>query len=230
MNPHRVRTLVDHGADWVTNGKLIKLAFAVWALFVGGVILLAYRYYFPPDFQQGFLANRQQYFYGLYALGFYAHILTAPAVLVIGLLQTSRTLRRRYLRVHERLGQAYCVMILWAMAPGGLIIAFHAHSGLPAVLAFVLLSCLTWWFTYRGWICLRNWNTVEHGRWMQRSFILVCSAVLLRAFMAEARSWQLDSDISYAVIAWACWLPTWLTYELVVLWTSRRLVSGEVHR
>ncbi len=137
----------------------------------------------------------------MYALAFYAHITTAPLVLVIGILQSSRTLRRRYTRLHERLGTAYCLMILWAMTPGGLIMAFRAYSGWTATTAFVLLSGLTWWFTYRGWMEYCKWDVRAHGRWMQRSFILVCSAILLRAMSAEASHWQLDPDTSYAAIA-----------------------------
>ena len=157
--------------NWIVSGTLIKAAIAVWMLFICGIILLAYHAYLPPDFSRGFLVGREQYFYGLYAVGFYAHIATAPPVLVIGMLQSSRTLRKRYVRLHQRLGQAYCLMILWAMAPGGLIMAFRAYSGWPATTAFVLLSMLTWWFTYRGWVSIGRWDVKEHGRWMQRSFI-----------------------------------------------------------
>ncbi len=95
--------------------------------------------------------------------------------------------------------------------------AFHAYSGWPAVIAFVVLSILTWWFTYRGWVCMREWNVTQHGQWMRRSFILVCSAVVLRAMVAQARQWDLHSDTAYALISWLCWLPTWLAYEVALL-------------
>ncbi len=107
-------------------------------------------------------------------------------------------------------------MILWAMAPGGLIMAFRAYGGWPATTAFILLSLLTWWFTYRGWVSIGTWDTLAHGRWMQRSFILVCSAVVLRALSAEASNWRFDPETAYAAIAWLCWVPTWLAYELVL--------------
>ena len=208
--------MVEKITNWIVRGTLIKAAIAIWMLFICGIILLAYHAYFPADFTRGFLVGREQYFYGLYAVGFYAHIVTAPAVLVIGILQSSRTLRQRYVQLHQRLGQAYCLMILWAMAPGGLIMAFRAYSGWTATTAFVFLSVLTWWFTYRGWVSIGRWDVKEHGRWMQRSFILVCSAVLLRAMSAEANHWQLDPETSYAAIAWLCWLPGWLIYEAIV--------------
>ncbi len=214
--------MVDKIAQWIVDGTLLKAVGAAWLLFIGGTIVVAYHAYLPPDFTVGFLAGRQGYFYGLYALGFYAHIATAPPVLVIGILQSSRTLRRRATRWHERCGQAYCLMILWAMAPGGLIMAFWAYSGWPATAAFVTLSLLTWWFTYRGWKSIGQWDVAAHGRWMQRSFILVCSAIFLRVLSAEAGSWGWDRDTAYAAISWLCWLPPWLLYEAILLLARRR--------
>ncbi len=208
-------------AQWLIRGTLIKAVLAVWMLFVCGLILLPYRAYLPPRFDMGFLEGKEAYFYGVYAVGFYAHIATAPLVLVIGILQSSRTFRTRYIRWHERLGKAYCLMILWAMAPGGLIMAFRAYGGWPAATAFVLLSLLTWWFTYRGWVSIGRWEVSAHGRWMQRSFILVCSAVILRALSAEAGQWNVDPDVAYATIAWLCWLPGWLIYEVITLTRAR---------
>lgn len=212
---------------WIERGTLLKVAVSIWLLFVGGIVLLAYRAYFPPNFERSFLTRHREYFYGVYAVAFYAHIITAPLVLVIGILQCSRTLRRRYVVMHERLGQAYCLMVLWAMAPGGLIMAFRSYSGWPAVAAFVLLSVLTWWFTYRGWVAIGSWDVPAHGRWMQRSFILVCSAILLRAMSAEASNLHFDPETAYAAIAWLCWLPSWLAYELFLLWQRRKVNHGE---
>ncbi len=110
-------SMLERLVGWVIDGKFIKLVLAIWMIFICGIILLAYPYYFPPDFSRGFLADRRESFRGLYPLGFYAHVLTAPPVLIIGIVQMSRSFRRRFTRIHERLGQAYCLMILWAMAP-----------------------------------------------------------------------------------------------------------------
>ncbi len=84
---------------------------------VGVRILVPYVNYFPPNFRSGFLAGRADYFWGLYSIGFYAHITSAPPVLLSGLFQHNRFVLRRWPKAHRLAGKVYAISILVLMAP-----------------------------------------------------------------------------------------------------------------
>ena len=77
---------------------LMVTAWATFALSgkILASILTEYVNYFPPDFNAEFLLGRGSYFFGSYALAFYAHIIISPVALILGcLLYTSPSPRDR---------------------------------------------------------------------------------------------------------------------------------------
>ena len=201
---------------------------------VGALIVAGYGNYLPPRFDAGFLADKRDAFFRTgYFIGFYAHIAAAPVALVCGLIQSSTWLRRRRPNVHRRIGRVYVHAVLWAMAPGGLVMSLHAYGGVSSIACFATLSMLTWGFTLAGWRSARRRRWREHGRWMIRSYVLVGSAILLRMIHFAIRSWSTEiawvdglpihwsHENIYRVSAWLSWLPAWLITEL---WLGRHPV------
>jgi len=197
------------------------------ALF-GGLIVLTSFAYFPPQFDFGFLIGRQSYFYSWYAVAFYAHVISSPIVLFLGLAQSIAWLRNRSRRVHRMIGYGYTVAVLLFAVPSGLAMSVKANGGVSAATAFALLAIWTSVATWQGFRWARRGDFVKHQQWMTRSYLLICSAVLLRLFAAVAARFELDF-VTYSAMAWLSWLPSLLIYEAILRWKrlfNQSLPSG----
>jgi uncharacterized membrane protein len=195
-----------------TVTKVCILTFVLW---VGALIVASSSYYFPPQFEFGFLVGREPYFYSWYAVAFYSHVISAPFALLAGLAQSSDTLRRRFPTLHRGVGKFYVLVVLVFVAPSGLAMSTKALGGTSSMLGFASLSVATAASTWMGFTAARQGEFSRHQRWMTRSFILLCSAVLLRFLAAVANRFELDF-LTYGAMAWLCWLPSLAVYEIAV--------------
>lgn len=61
-------------------------------------------------------------------------------------------------------------------------------------------------------------NKAEHGRWMARNYALTCAAITLRLYTTLAAGiWKItDTNESFFVIAWICWVPNLLFIEMLM--------------
>jgi uncharacterized membrane protein len=209
---------IAHAAAFVTPTRVIKFTIGATVVWIGVLILSPYPHYLPPDFGHGFLRNKESNFYGSgYFLGFYAHIATAPLALLAGTLQMSGSLRRRLPRLHRSLGTAYVVLVLGFVAPGGAIMSTRAYGGLPSTFCFALISTAAWWFTWRAWRAARAGRFPEHGRWMCRSYLMICSAIMLRLIHFAMQPLGLEAMLTYRLAAWLSWLPALAILEFILL-------------
>lgn len=211
MNPKPRTTPVFNtilGMIWRVS--LATLAIQFWLL-----ALFPFPLYFPPTFSIGFLSGRQSYFFGFYAAYFYTHIISAPICFLLGLIQLSNFLQTAYPVVHRLLGRVYVFAILFAVVPSGLGMAFYAKQGPVAVAGFATLSLLTGYFTIQGWLAILRRNLAGHTLWMWRSYLMICSAPMLR-FMAMVQFYaSVPPSIGYPFSAWASWIIPWMVFEAV---------------
>ena len=198
--------------------RVAKTCGLVFVLAVGTLIVWSSIKYYPAQFEHGFLIGRESYFYSWYAVAFYAHIVSSPAALALGVLQSIAWLRRSRPQWHRWLGKCYVWLVLWIAAPSGLAMALKAGEGL-AVAAFLTLAVATWATTWVGFRAASAGRMRQHGEWMTRSFLLMCSAVMLRLLAAIVNASEVSS-ISYGVLAWLSWLPMLVGYELL-RWRGR---------
>ncbi len=182
---------------------------------VGGLIVLTSTAYFPPQFEFGFLIGRQSYFYSWYAVVFYTHVISSPIALFLGLVQSIDWMRNRSRRVHRIFGYGYTIAVLLFAAPSGFAMSVKANGGVSAATAFALLAIWTSVATWRGFRWARRGDFVKHRQWMTRSYLLICSAVLLRFIAAVAAQFELDF-LTYGEMAWLSWLPSLLIYEVIL--------------
>ncbi len=181
---------------------------------VGTLIVLTSIAYFPPNFQFGFLQGRESYFYSWYSAAFYTHVIASPLALFVGGVQSVNWLRIRYQRLHQRLGYVYVVTVLGFTAPSGLAMAIKANGGALAITGFATLACATWFTTWQGVAFARAGKLSKHRRWMTRSYLLICSAVVLRFIAALTNRFHLG--ISYDVMAWLSFVPSLVIYESAI--------------
>ncbi len=199
---------------------------AVLILRVLAVILSNYADYFPPNFDSLFLQGREGTFGGAYRVAFYVHILSGPVVLLNGLVLLCETVRRRQ-GWHRWLGRVQVVVLLMFVLPSSVVMSRHAFGGWPAGLSFVLLAAATAGCAGLGVADARRRRFDRHRRWMLRSYVLICSAVVLRLISGAAGLVELPSpEYAYVVAAWGSWLVPLAAYEVVECWPAKQLGSA----
>ena len=151
-------------------------------------------------------------------LSFYAHVGLAPLALLLMPIQFWTGLRKRRPALHRWVGRAYAVSVLLS-GIGGLLMAMKTNAGPVAGLGFGLLAVAWLATTARGVWLARARRITEHRVWMIRSAALTFAAVTLRLYLPLSQVMGWPFDISYTIIAWACWVPNLLLAEL---WLTRK--------
>ena len=180
-------------------------------------VVLGYSNYFPPNFDSEFLYGRQHYFFEAYRWAFYPHIVSGPLALLLGLVLISERFRRRFPKWHRNLGRIHVVNVLGIVAPSGLWMARDTSTGTIAAISFAILSVLTGAFVALGWRAAVRRQFPVHCRWMWRSFLLLCSAVVLRLFGGLGTVMQVQSEWFDPVASWAIWMMPLTVFELMNL-------------
>ncbi|WP_158560365.1 DUF2306 domain-containing protein [Paenibacillus contaminans] len=148
----------------------------------------------------------------------WAHAVSSGIALAVGWVQFAKKMRRRNPGVHRVIGYVFAA----AVAVGGstgLYLACYANGGLFAQTGFTALSVL-WLYTL--YLSLKSIvgarNTEEHGRWMTRCYALTCAAIALRIYtpLAAVLFGVTDTNDSFVVIAWLCWVPNLVIAEFFI--------------
>ena len=121
------------------------------------------------------------------------------------------------------MGKIYVIDVLFLTGPTGLIMALYANGGLGGRIAFILLSLLWLFTTYKAYKMVREKNFVAHQQWMIRSYALTLSAVTLRAwkwiFFVGAETFfdlELPPKTVYIWVAWLGWTLNLLFAEYLI--------------
>ncbi len=197
-----------------TRRRLFTLLTCVLILKITISVLLTYHNYFPPNFEAVFLQGRKSYFYGAYSWAFYAHILSGPCALILGMIQLSERFRLRFTNWHRYLGRIQVVCVLLLVSPSGLWMARYAETGAVAGAGFATLAIATGLCVALGWRSAMQRRFSEHRLWMWRCYILLCSAVLIRVQGGLFTVMNIDAEWLYPQAAWTSWLAPLLLFEL----------------
>ena len=193
--------------------RLLVSAAAVLILKVTLSVVIGYRDYVPPNFDADFLLGREAYFFGAYQWAFYAHLIAGPTTLVAGTILVSDRFRRSFPHWHRRLGKFQVACVLLILVPSGLWMAPYAASGAVAGVGLALLAIFTATCATLGWRAAVARRFDEHRRWMSRTYLLLCSAVVLRAIGGLASVFQVDALWLYPLSVWVSWLLPLAVFE-----------------
>lgn len=194
--------------------RVLTLVTAALIVKVTVSVVLRYRFYLPPDFGSDFLRGREEYFFGNYQWAFYAHIASGPFTLIVGLIQLSDRFRRRFAHWHRRLGKFQIANVLLVVAPSGAWMALRAETGALAGTAFGLLAVATAVTAWLGWRSAVRRDFAEHRRWMQRCYVLLCSAVVVRVIGGALVVAGISDDWTYPLGAWLSALVPLAAFEI----------------
>jgi uncharacterized membrane protein len=180
----------------------------------------------------GFLRFKQAYVgYTWWKVAFYIHVFTAILALLAGFTQFSRDFLRDHSRTHRLIGRIYAYDILVVNFPTGMVLALCANGLLPGRIAFVLLDCLWFTFTWLGVAAARRGQIVRHRDFMTRSYALTFSALTLRTWkFILVRTTHIDPLHLYMIEAWMGFVPNLLVAEWWIRSRGRRGLSGRARR
>ncbi len=195
--------------------RLLALLTALLICKVTLSVVIEYRGYFPPDFESDFLRGREPYFRGAYQWAFYTHVISGPASLMLGMILVSDRFRRSAPTWHRRLGRVQAACVLLLVAPSGLWMAWYAATGAIAAAGLGSLAIATAACVVLGWKAAAARRFADHRRWMSRTFVLLCSAVVLRMIGGLATIGQFDAAWLYPLSAWASWLVPLVVFESI---------------
>lgn len=178
-------------------------------------IIFNYVDYYPADFNSDFLRGRELDFRGGYRWAFYTHIASGPVALILGTLLVSEWFRRRFPAWHRRVGRVQVVCVVFLVVPSGLWMANYAAAGPIAGAGLAALAVATGSCAALGWRTALNRRFAEHRRWMWRTYLLLCSAVVLRMIGGFVTVTGLAAPW---IDPWAVWV-SWLTPIAVFEWS-----------
>jgi predicted membrane protein DUF2306 len=184
-------------------------------------VLFEYHNYFPPNFQSDFLRGREPYFWGGYQWAFFVHLISGPASLILGTLLVSERLRKWAPAWHRRLGRIQGVCILLLLAPSGLYMARYAATGAVAAAGLGSLAVATAMCVALGWRAAVQRRFADHRRWMLRTFVLLCSAVVIRMIGGLASILEFEAVWLYPASTWISWLAPLVVLESVFFLQER---------
>lgn len=198
-------------------GTLKQIAFwlAVILFFrVVALVVVEYRNYFPANFESNFLSGRKAIFVGSYRFAFYAHIISGPTCLLIAAFLMFSGKKKSLGNWHRWLGKTLAALVLLVMLPSGFVMATRAFTGPIAGSAFFLLTFITAFC-----VAIASWHASQrrfaiHQLWATRSFILLCSPLLLRLITGATIVSGFENEWTYRFAAWGSWLIPLTVFEV----------------
>jgi uncharacterized membrane protein len=142
----------------------------------------------------------------------FAHGIPGALALVLGVLQFSDRLRRKYLQLHRVLGRLYVGSVAIS-APVAIAISFARP--IPTLTMASIIQSVGWILTTAtGLYCIRTRKIQQHREWMMRSYPFAMVFVVARvvvAIPAVERMGELGvASAVWSVIATACFLPSFV--------------------
>jgi len=178
--------------------------------------------YFHPNFEVGYLLGKKHLFPGPFSIALYGHVLLTPIIILTGAIQIFLNSHKRWIQIHRFIGKIYVYAILIVGAPSGLVMSYMGIDHWLPKVSFLLLSILWFGFTLFAVRQVLLKQITSHQQWMIRSYILSCSAIVLRMLMFICHvNMEFIPEDTYALISVLSWLPFLLIYELY-LWFSKK--------
>jgi Predicted membrane protein (DUF2306) len=205
--------------------QIIKVFLIFVLAFFSYLMLKIILRYVTFDHEAGFLQIKHDYVQNsLWLTAFYVHVFSSLFALLAGFTQFSRTIRQRYARIHRWVGRVYVLDILLMTGPAGLLMSLYANGGITSRLAFLTLSILWWYFTYKAWRAALAKEFAQHRAYMLRSFALTLSAITLRIWkLGMAHYLELPPMDIYRMVAWLGFVPNLMLIEYYLYRVRRRV-------
>jgi len=202
---------LDSGRSKFKTGLWITLGLTVLFVFITSEVFLFADYPMYHAYRLQVIADRHLLI---------PHTLAGTLALLIGPINFSSRIRRRYLQLHRVLGRIYVISVFVGAFTG--IALATGRPGLPgtSMQAAAWIVC-----TVAALITARNRQIAQHRQWMARSYAVTFTFVSSRILNLWPRYWSHLGDTFSAVGVIAFTLASLLLVDLGLNWrelTSRR--------
>jgi hypothetical protein len=167
-------------------------------------------------------------FEALWLASLRVHVASASLSFPLCLLLMTRWLQRRR-TWHRWVGRVACALVLFALVPSGIVLAFDAKGGKVVTAGFLLSAAIVAWCTVRGALAARRRDLASHRRAMRHVVGQMSVAVVSRALIVGFDVMGLDPDIAYVVALWGPVLAAVAVVELVSLEGTFSLLKSIQH-
>lgn len=208
--------------------RLFKWAFFLACAAGSAVMSLGSLGYFDDEALPAFVVEKlpELRFEALWLAALKTHVVAAafslPACL---LLVTGLSLRAPAL--HRWLGRVTGVVVLFALVPSGVILAFDAKGGRWVGAGFLASAAVVAWGMVQGVVSARAKDFVTHRRAVWHVLAQMSVAVSSRALLLGLDAVGVDPDAAYVV---ALWLPVTASALAVELAFPRRTTAERNRR
>ncbi|HXK20965.1 MAG TPA: DUF2306 domain-containing protein [Polyangiaceae bacterium] len=196
---------------------LPRRLFLVVMLAGSALITAASIAYFDPDTLPPFVIEKLPVrFEALWLASLKLHVATAALTFPLCLVLMTRWLQRRA-TWHRWLGRVSGVLVLFALVPSGVVLAFDAKGGGVVTAGFLLSGAIVAGAMLRGIVTARRRDFVAHRRAMQHVVAQMSVAVTSRALILGFNVAGIDPDVSYVIALWGPVLASAAVVELATL-------------
>jgi uncharacterized membrane protein YozB (DUF420 family) len=129
------------------------------------------------------------------------HVASASLALPLCLVLMTKSVQRRP-SWHRRLGRLAGVIVLFALVPSGIVLAFDAKGGRLVTAGFMLSAAIVAWGVVHGVAAARRRDLVSHQRAMRHVVAQMSVAVTSRALIVGLDAVGVDPALSYVVALW----------------------------
>jgi uncharacterized membrane protein len=191
---------------------------AKYLLFAAIGLMLAY--VIPHD--ESFLINSKDPFwqhYEPFKWWLLPHGIAGACALLLGPMQFSDRLRRRFTRFHRIVGRIYVAGVFTAAPLGFYIQYFEERMGDPRSFSIAAAVDALLWMSTTGiaLVFILKGKVQEHQQWMTRSFA-VALVFLEGRVIGGVTGWENLGERASETIVWACLAFSILAADLVIQW------------
>ncbi len=196
-------------------GHLPRRVFLLLMLAGAALITASSLAYFDGETVPAFIVEKLPVrFETLWLASLRIHVVAALLSLPLCTVLMTRTLQRRP-TWHRWMGRVAGLLVLFALVPTGIVLAFDAKGGGVVTAGFLLSAAIVAWFMVRGIAAARRRDLVSHRRAMRHVFAQMSVAVTSRALLLGLDAFGIDPALSYVVALWAPVLVSAGVAELV---------------
>lgn len=141
------------------------------------------------------------------------HVAAAITSLPLCTVLMTRVLQRKPV-LHRWLGRIAGSIVIFALVPSGVVLAFDAKGGTVVTAGFLLSAALVAWFGVRGIAAARRRQLNAHARAMRHVFAQMSVAVTSRALLLVLDYAHVDPARAYV---YALWIPVLLSAAVAEL-------------
>lgn len=195
-------------------------------MLAGSALITAYSLtYFDFKTVPPFVVERlPERFASLWLVSLRVHVAAALLSLPLCMVLLTRWLQRRPVW-HRWLGRVAGVLVLFALLPSGVVLAFHAKGGATVTTGFLLSATIAGWFMVRGILAVRRREVAVHGRAMGHVAAQMSVAVTSRALLLGFDAVGMDPDLAYVLALWGPVVASAVVVEIVSLRPGSGAVS-----